>query len=482
MPSRRTATRGLASYWLSGLVSLALGWLSSVAFADQAAALGEHPMGASRRVYDLEQCLRLARTNYPKIAEDRAKLSRMEAQLFEAQTEPFSQFTTSAGVVLAPTLGGTSVFSRNSDVALSDNMALAWQVGVEGVIPLWTFGKITSVKDAARAQIQVGTHAVKKGQNEVSLAVRQAYYGLQLARDALALVRQAARKIDKYIGSLEPKVQAGDADEVDLMKLKMHRAELVARESEAVKQADIARSGLAFLVGAATAIDIPDEPLRPVAHRLAPVTQYLAAAKLYRPEVNMARAAVVAREAQLRMARARYYPDLGLGLSAKWSQAPEITDQVNPYVLDRANFLSYGVGLILKWKWDFLPQSARVAQASAQLEEVRATERYALGGVGVEVEKAFAEARDAERRLDAYDQAVKYARRWLVIVQQGIDVGTYDDEDIVDPAKEYALKRFARLTATFDYNMAMARLALATGWDRVTEGGQNAVAVDEATE
>ena len=55
----------------------------------------------------------------------------------------------------------------------------------------------------------------------------------------------------------------------------------------------------------------------------------------------------------------------------------------------------------------------------------------------------------------------------LIQVQQGIDVGTFDDEDIVDPAREFALKRFSQMSATFDYNIALARLAQVTGWDAV---------------
>src|SRR5690606_5113766 len=121
------------------------------------------------------------------------------------------------------------------------------------------------------------------------------------------------------------------------------------------------------------------------------------------------------------------------------------------------------------WKLDFLPQAAQVAKARAELEEMRATERYALGGVGVEVENAFAEAQDAERRLDAYSRAAGYAKQWLIKVQQGIDVGGMDEEEIVDPAKEWALKRFSQMSATFDYNLAVAKLAQATGWDAVTK-------------
>ena len=142
-------------------------------------------------------------------------------------------------------------------------------------------------------------------------------------------------------------------------------------------------------------------------------------------------------------------------------------DQRNPFVRDPGNYHYYGFSSGLRWKLDLLPQAARLRQARADLDQMRATERYALGAVGVDVEQAFEEASDAERRVEAYGQATRYARQWLVKVQQGIDVGTSEEEDIVDPAKEYALKRFALMSATLDYNVAMARLALATGWEEV---------------
>jgi outer membrane protein TolC len=220
---------------------------------------------------------------------------------------------------------------------------------------------------------------------------------------------------------------------------------------------------LRFYTGVKGSFDIPDKPLAQVPHTLGPLSRYLEAARLFRPEVNMARAGIAARSAQVRLERARYFPDLGVVLSAKYARAPEVTNQVNPYVSDSANRFFYGAALALKWKLDFLPQSARVAQAEAQLEEIRATERYAIGGVGVEVEQA----KDAERRVDAYARALGYAKQWLIKVQQGIDVGTFDDEDIVSPAKEYALKRFAHMSAVYDYNLAMSKLAQVTGWESI---------------
>lgn len=418
-------------------------------------------------VYDLRRCLALAELNYPKIHEARAKLWQKRAQQWQSRTAPFSEFNVTAGLALVPRISGTAVYSPDTDVPISSDLGLAWQAGIEGVVPLWTFGKITNTWDAADAQVRVGEHEVRKEKNDLRLSVRRAFYGVLLARDALALIGEALGLIDKYLGRLEERVEEGDGDEIELLKLKMHREELIARQSEASKQASIGLGGLRFLTGVVTGLDVPNRPLERLSHHLAPLSRYLSAARVYRPEINMARAGVLARQAQLRVERARLFPDLGVGLSARMANAPNITDQRNPFVRDTGHGRSVGLGLVLRYKLDFLPQTARLAQAEAQLEEQRATERYALGGIGFEVEQAFHDARDAQVRLEAFSRATGYARQWLIQVQQGIDVGTFDDEDVVDPAREYALKKFSQMSAILDYNMALARLAQSTGWDAI---------------
>lgn len=463
--------------WCALLVLAALSGGSLARAEDPAEASGddrEAPAPAAKApsaaTYTLSRCLALAAKNYPKVHEARAKLAYKRAQRFQAHTQPFSEFNLTAGLALAPTVRGTSVYSPDSDVPIKSDMGLAWQVGLDGVVPLWTFGKITNTWDAADANVKVGENELKKEKNEVLLAVRRAFYGAQLAKDALVLVREAEARIDKYLAPLEEKVADGDSDEIDLIKLQLQREDLNARESEARKQQLYALSGLRFLTGVSGPLEVPDVPLKLLAHRLGPLAHYLSAARVHRPEINMARAGILAKEAQMRVARAKLFPDFGLGLSARYANAPRVTDQRNPFTIDPGHGQSYGAALVMRYKLDFLPATARLAQAEAELEEIRATERYALGGVGVEVEQAFREAVDAENRLAAYGRSAALAKRWLLQVQQGIDVGTFEDKDIVDPAKEYALRRFALMTATFDYNVAIAKLAQATGWDAIAAG------------
>jgi len=462
----------------SSLTALATALVLAFPFAAHAeqedAEAGDSHLEAESKPsgYTLEQCLKLADANHPHIWAARARLSKMRAQLAEAHTAPFSQFHAQGGVGLAPTVRGNNIYSPNTEVSLSSNLGLAWRVGIEGVLPLWTFGKISNLWDAAEAQIEVGEQELRKHKNQVKMDVRKAYFGLQLARDSLALLKEATDKLDSALEKLQEQIEAGEADEIDELKLRTFRFELEGRRAEALRYESIALASLEFLTGVRQGFDIPDVPLEPSTRQLGPVTRYLEAARLHRPEINMARAGLVARQAQVELAKAKFYPDLGVGLSASWARAPEVADQLNPYVRDDANYLRYGAALVFRWSLDFLPNQARVDQAKADLEELRQTERYALGGVGVEVETAYAQVADAMLRERAYGEAQKVARRWLIAVQQGIDIGTRAESELVEPARQWATHRFNYLSAVMDLNVAWSNLALVTGWDEIAPDGQ----------
>jgi outer membrane protein TolC len=421
-------------------------------------------------ICDLPRALELAEHNHPNIAAARARVAQARAQLDEAHWAPFSQFKLTGGVALAPTVRGSNLFSPNTDVSLTSNLGVAWRAGIEGAVPLWTFGKITSLWDAAGAAVKVSEAAVDKERFDVRMDVRKAFFGLQLARDAQHLLGDVHSPLDKAIKRMAENVEKADGDPTELLKTQTYAAELEVRESEAKRYVDVALAGLRFYTGVAD-LDIPDASIKPPKHELGHVTRYLTAARLYRPEIAMARAGINAREAQVGLARAQMLPDIGLGLAFGFSTAPEVADQINPFVTDPGNYIHYGAGLVFQWNLDVLPQSARVRHAEAQLEEMRATQRYALGGVGTEVEVAYAEVVDWKKRVEAYSKAVGYAKKWLITVQQNIDVGTAEDKDVLDPAKAYATNKYAMMNATMELDLAMSRLAKVTGWDAIAPDG-----------
>lgn len=454
----------------TGLLALSALLASKVAFG-QAILASTEPESPSLRTQgnggragvSVERCIELAEQNYPKVREARARRDQKKAAVDVARYAPYSEFSVTAGLGLAPTVTGTSDYSRSTDTSLTPNMGLAWQTGVEGVLPLYTFGKMTHGLDAAESAKRASDYEIDKEKNDVRINVRRAYYGVKLARDARTLVQTAADQMDAYINKMQAAIDAGEGDDIQLLRMRVFRAELTVRRSEASKQEAVALSALRFLTGQSESLDVPDGPLEAMAHEVESLQGYLARARAHRPELAMARAAVAARSSLVKFETAKLFPDIGLGLSAKWSYAPEVTDQKNPFVRDGGNFLQLGFGLVAKYKLDFLPQAARRSAAVSQLAEVLATEQWAKSGIAQQVTEAYAELCDTRTRMTAMSEAAKYAKQWLIKVQQGIEVGTLDEEELVAPAKEFALKRFAEMQATYDYNVALAKLAQATG-------------------
>ncbi len=419
---------------------------------------------------DLRRCLSLADRNHPNLLVARAKVAQVRAKLWEAYTAPFMAFKATGGVALAPTILGNQLYSPNTDASLTSSLGVAWRFGVSGVVPLWTFGKITNLWDAADANVKVNEAGVEVARDGVRLDVRKAYLGLQLSRDALHLLDKAMGELEAEVAKLEKQVEEDEADPLDLLELQTFVAELYVRKAEAERFEQVATAGLRFYAGV-TNLKLADEPLKQCPHKLGRLARYLSAARLHRPEVKQARAGIAAREAQLRLSRSMLFPDLGLGLNMGMSAAPEIANQINPFVKDSGNYFHYGAAIVFQWRLDFVPGIARIAYAEAQLQEVMALDRKALGGVAAEVEEAYAEVVDWKKRLAAYRKAEQYSRKWFVTVTQAIDIGTLDEDELLDPAKRYAEHRYNVLKATMEYNMAMAKLAKATGWDAIAPGG-----------
>jgi outer membrane protein TolC len=180
----------------------------------------------------------------------------------------------------------------------------------------------------------------------------------------------------------------------------------------------------------------------------------------------------VARRHQVDLARARLFPDIGLGLGAGYSTAPSAVRQTSAWVPDPLNYFGYQFGLGLRWNLDLLGQSARIAQAESVLEETRALQRLAEGGAMVEVENAYGVALEAKIREEAWSRAEHKAKQWISTVQDNIDLGTMDERHVLEPLRIYGNARVQRLTALMDLNVAMSNLALASGWDTAAPTGE----------
>ena len=161
----------------------------------------------------------------------------------------------------------------------------------------------------------------------------------------------------------------------------------------------------------------------------------------------------------------------GHSLGATYAVTPSATPQVGAWTGDPFNKFGYYFGFGLRWNLDLLPNAARVAQAESQLEETRALERLALGGIAVEVENAYGIVIEARGREEAWGRAEHRAKKWISTIQDAIDLGTKDERSLIEPLRAYVNARINHTQSLMDLNVAMSDLARVSGWDSAAPTG-----------
>jgi len=464
----------------------ALTVLTLVAVARAASAGDEDPLAppsapATIRLhqFSLEECLSLSDRNFPNLWAARARLAYVHAQLDEAKWTPWFQWSASSTFGVAPPLLGTVVFPQSTlsstNIGSLNGLEPFFHFDISGVVPLYTFGKMENAVRAAEAGERVSEWDMERARQQMRMDVRRAWFGLQLARDAKYLVGDALQRIDKGIQGVKDKIAKGDQNvgDVDRLRLESFRQDITSQSLQAPKGEAYALAALRFMTGVETGFDVVDEPLRRPDRPLVAIAQYLEAARILRPDVNMARAGVVARRAMVDFNRGKLFPDFGLGLGASYYDTPSADLQNNLWANGDNNlnhFYWYAV-LGFKWNLDLLPQAARTRQAEAQLEETRAMERLALGNAEFEVEKAYADAIEAKAREETWDKAEHISKQWISITQDHIDLGTWDETKLLEPLRAYGNARVAHLQALMDLNVTMSNLAMVSGWDSAAPSG-----------
>jgi outer membrane protein TolC len=425
---------------------------------------GAEPEEEAPRVMDLAAFTKAAERSYPGVSAASARIRAAQAQLDEAWVTPFFQHTISAGVSIAPEANGSPIFSPDPQLPIDNPWQPILGVQIEGVIPLWTFGKIPAARDAARAGVHAAQYDRERVLNQLRQHVRRAYFALQLALDlkqmldeGLPPIREAAERLDQQIADGDP-----DVSEMDRWRMQTALAELDARAADVRRLEGTARGALRILTGVRR-FDIPACPIEPVEFDRGPLDRYVQRAHQHRPEVQMLEAAVRARQAALDVANAGYFPDIAIAYRFGATWAPGITDQTNPFIVDQANYVSIAAGLVMRWSLDLWGNAYRVDRASALLSDTRESSHEAARGMELEVTEAYEALGAAEEQVRAWERGRRESRAWFIAAAQGRDVGTVETRDLVDAVRAYFTARYSHLTAIHDRNVAVANLERTTG-------------------
>jgi outer membrane protein TolC len=334
------------------------------------------------------------------------------------------------------------------------------------VQPVWDFGKISAGLAAARAGVDVSREREAGARADVELNVRKAYYGIKLARELVATLEEGSGYLDDAQKRIDSDLAKGTGNTTvtDRYRLRVVRAELDARIQEAKRVEAIARDGLRALMGPdAPPLDIDDEEFEPVEVKDRPVTYYEDQARFNRPEARLLEHAVRAKHALADLERRKEYPDLVLIANGALAYASGVDDPQNAFMSHYFHSSSIGVAAALRMQLDLGPKIARASRTRAEAAESEYRRSEALGGILLEVRKAYDELVDARNRTEAVHKGERAGKSWISAVSQNFTLGLGEARDLSDALNAFFQMRARYLQGVFDLNVAASTLVRVTG-------------------
>jgi outer membrane protein, multidrug efflux system len=334
-------------------------------------------------------------------------------------------------------------------------------------VPLYTFGKLSALRQAGRSGVEAGEGLLERARNEAAFQTAQAYYALTLARQGEATLKETLERLEqaeRLVGELLAQKSA-QVSRMDTWKVAYYQRQAQARLGQARSGQALALSALKLLVGVAQADELPiaDEPLGLPTLELEPLEAYQTRARAQRPELRAMSAGLAAREAEVRIRERAYLPDLGMAGFFRWAWASNATRQRSPFAYDPYHELSSGVALVGRATFDLPIKNAQLEQSRAELSKLQAQSAQLEAAITLEVQRAFGELGEALARAGAQLDAEKQARRWATAAYASFELGTSDTRELTEALLALATASAEKGRALHDVHLGRWALQRVTG-------------------
>lgn len=454
--------------------------------------------------YRLPELLRLARKRHASLAVARAEHDTYEAKALQARLAWLPRGTLDGRVAPAPEIRCDPDFvpdlDENGAIRRDSNGAARWLPGdsatqaqreqfcvatsernvtlsfagisarivLEAGMPLYTFGKLTALRRAARAGVSLTRAGVAAAGASLSLSLKRAYWGLRLALETGRALRVARRQLERARRRLERDLDDGSAEETlsDLLRLDTALATARADLLETDRLAGVGRATLAALTGIALdKLEVDGHGFATPKRRLEPLERYRARLVASRPELAQLRAAERASAAQTALRVAQFLPDILLVGTFGIGATTSVDDPQLGFASDPFNFRRAALALALEWAVEPIDKLAALGEAKAASKQLDAKTREARLGMEIQLRQAHGALTEALERERVSSRAQSVGRRWLIASLQNSLVGLLEPGQLRDAISAFSSRQVQHLRAIHDVQVGWAELDGALGSD-----------------
>lgn len=314
-------------------------------------------------------------------------------------------------------------------------------------LPLYTGGKISATKAGARAKLDQAQADHRRETNKALLQLAKAYYGQQLAEQALAIRRDVLMGLNRHLSDAQKLEREQFISKAQRLQAQVARDDGAREFDKAVADLSTANALLAGLLRAPHGIR-PTTPLFVMRQPLEPLAQFKQAALNAHPELHRFRALQAQAQAGVEIERSKSLPTIGA---------------FGQYNFDRRDALltdsDWAEGVSLRYKIaSGLGRNQSVDAARETLVQAEAGGREAAVQIEIGVTKAWNDAEAARSHFQSLDSALASAQENLRLQNLAYREQQATSLDVIDAELGLGRARILRAQAAYDYVTAFAQL------------------------
>ena len=444
-----------------------------------AALLAVLALPAGAVTVDLEGAIERAMEADPRISEREHLVDVARALLQEAVGSDDMFLDLNVFLAGAPEAEGYYADGRNNCVSLPctvandgdeiDGLSPWADLKFKLIKPLLTFGKIENYTEAAQGNIDVKRGDVRLQRVQTRMQVTRAYFGYLTARDSRALLEDLLQRVDKAKQQMQNAMDEGRGNVKlsDFYALQVGAGLLRKGYAQAEAIEATALAGLRLLTGIAEPepLEVADRHIRPVPlpNPELSLVDWQDQALEARTEVAQLEAGLRARRALVEAKKAEQRPNVYVGIVGSAAYASERERLDNPQIYDPFNHVGATPMVGMQWHWAGGVQSARIAQAEAELNALVEKQSFARLGIPFEVAERYNRVKAGRQAVDEMADASRAGRRFMLAAYADFEVGSERMDRVIEAFRTYALAHTDYLTTINDYNVEVAELMRVAG-------------------
>ena len=410
------------------------------------------------KILTLEESIDIALKNNPalKAASERIRSAKAKSRevrtLFLPKVKAESLYT---HLSEPPSLDLEAGVLAQQDLSIGvgdDNM-----YSVQAVIeqPLFTGGKISSLKRQAEANLAATKYDYEASKHNLILQVKDAYFTILLTGKYKEVCQDAVEQMRAHLETVGGLYKAGTVPHTDFLRTEVQLANAEQGLIKAENRVELAKSLFNTILGRGLNLPVEVVDVFEVIEQDYELDQLLKEAQEYRPEIYKMKYSIEMAEAAIAATESNYWPQAGLFGKYKYHKGDEpIIEWEEDWMIG----ISVSVDI---WNWG--ETKARVGQAKSALSELEHIETQLRNGIALEVKGALLGLEEAKQRIKVSDKAVIQARESLKSAQIEYKNGRVDNVEVLAAQLALTQARTNHLEAIYKYILSQARLEKAVG-------------------